>query len=179
MIYIKIGKTIKLNEIMESMEDYKKEVKKMENEAIYEESGVAYLNKDDLVFLHDNQVKQFGGSYGIRDEALLDSVSVAPYQSVFGQDLYPSVFDKAAKYLYDFSAYQIFIDGNKRSGLCSATMFLHLNGYDLDLDFSEVYDLTMDVANGAITDTKDIASFLQDHAIQISNEPLIDDIELE
>lgn len=158
------------------MDNIRKEEESIE---LFENSGVTYLTKDDLQFLHDTEVEQFGGLYGVRDEALLDSVSKAPYQSVFGQDLYPSVFDKAAKYLYDFSTYQIFLDGNKRSGLCTAAMFLKMNGYELDMDFSQVYDLTMKVANGQIESIEEISSIFEEHAISKQNNLVIDDFEKE
>lgn len=144
------------------MEAYTKECEDFE---LYENSGVTYLTKDDLVFLHDHQIKEFGGIYGARDEGLLDSVSKAPYQSCFGSDLYPSIFDKAAKYLYDFSTYQVFLDGNKRAGLCTSSMFLKMNGYDLNMDYSQVYGLTMDLANGKIQSLEEISNILERNSV--------------
>lgn len=137
---------------------------------LFADTDIEYMTKNDLITLHDNQVYQFGGILGVRDEALLDSVSKAPYQGVFGQELYPTVFDKAAKYLFDFANYQIFLDGNKRTGLSTATMLLEMNGYELDMDFSEVYDLTMQIANGKITEIADVSKILEENAVQIEME---------
>lgn len=144
---------------------------------MFENSGVIYLTNDDLTFLHDIEIEQFGGIYGIRDEGLLDSVSVAPYQNVFGKELYPTIFDKAAKYLYDFSRYQIFLDGNKRSGLCISTAFLSMNGYQLNMDFSQVYDLTMKIANGKIDSLEKISSILKENSVSYLKEIDIEEIE--
>lgn len=144
------------------MDAYKKECEEYE---LYENSGVTFLTKEDLVFLHDSQIEEFGGIYGVRDEGLLDSVSKAPYQSCFGSDLYPSIFDKAAKYLYDFSTYQVFLDGNKRAGLCTASMFLKMNGYELDMNYAQVYQMTMDLANGNIQSLDEISKLLEKNSI--------------
>lgn len=144
------------------MDAYKKECEEYE---LYENSGVTFLTKEDLVFLHDSQIEEFGGIYGVRDEGLLDSVSKAPYQSCFGSDLYPSIFDKAAKYLYDFFTYQVFLDGNKRAGLCTASMFLKMNGYELDMNYAQVYQMTMDLANGNIQSLDEISKLLEKNSI--------------
>lgn len=162
MLCIKIGKTLDLQEILKNMDAYKKECEEYE---LYENSGVTFLTKEDLVFLHDSQIEEFGGIYGVRDEGLLDSVSKAPYQSCFGSDLYPSIFDKAAKYLYDFSTYQVFLDGNKRAGLCTASMFLKMNGYELDMNYAQVYQMTMDLANGNIQSLDEISKLLEKNSI--------------
>lgn len=115
--------------------------------------------------MHDKQIEEFGGIYGVRDGGLLDSVSKAPYQSCFGSDLYPSIFDKAAKYLYDFSTYQVFLDGNKRAGLCTASMFLKMNGYELDMNYTQVYEMTMSLANGDIQSLEEISKLLEKNSI--------------
>lgn len=162
MFCIKIGKTLNLQEILKNMDTYKKECEEYE---LYENSRVTFLTKEDLIFLHDSQIEEFGGIYGVRDEGLLDSVSKAPYQSCFGSDLYPSIFDKAAKYLYDFSTYQVFLDGNKRAGLCTASMFLKMNGYELDMNYAQVYQMTMDLANGNIQSLNEISKLLEKNSI--------------
>lgn len=162
MFYIKIGKTLDLQEILKNMDSFRKECEEFE---LYENSGVTYLTKEDLIFLHDKQIEEFGGIYGVRDEGLLDSVSKAPYQSCFGSDLYPTIFDKAAKYLYDFSTYQVFLDGNKRTGLCTASMFLKMNGYELDMNYTQVYEMTMNLANGNIQSLEEISNLLEKNSI--------------
>lgn len=162
MLCIKIGKTLDLQEILKNMDSFRKECEEFK---LYENSGATYLTKEDLIFLHDKQIEEFGGIYGVRDEGLLDSVSKAPYQSCFGSDLYPSIFDKAAKYLYDFSTYQVFLDGNKRTGLCTASMFLKMNGYELDMNYAQVYEMTMNLANGNIQSLEEISNLLEKNSI--------------
>lgn len=97
----------------------------------------------------------------IRDAGLLESVCQAPFQSVFGQDAYPTIFDKAAKYLLDFSRYQIYGDGNKRMGLAAATLLLAQNGIKLTLDENEAYNIVMDIATGKLDDIEVVADALK------------------
>ena len=176
MVCIKIGKRLKLQEILDSMKDYESKLEELE---LFASTDIICLSKEKIIKIHDNGVEEFGGIYGVRDEGLLDSVSKAPYQSCFGSDLYPSIFDKAAKYLYDFSTYQVFLDGNKRVGLGTSTMLLMANGYELNMDFSQVYDLTMDIANGKITEITDISKILEANSVKTINNNLESEIERE
>lgn len=134
------------------------------------EQSFAILSYDDIVMIHDEMVKMFGGSLGVRDVGLLESVCLSPYQSMFGQDLYPTIIDKAAKYAFDFANYQIFIDGNKRCGLATMTAFLNINGYDLTLSSEQQYFLMMNIANKVYVDSRDVAFILQDHVRFIDKE---------
>ena len=45
-----------------------------------------YLSKDQILLLHDKLIERYGGSYGVRDEGLLDSAVNAPFQSFDGND---------------------------------------------------------------------------------------------
>ena len=86
--------------------------------------------------------------------------------------LYPTIFDKAAKYAFDFANYQIFYDGNKRVALETAVDYLKLNRCELTLSADECYNMVMDIANGRIKDPSEISKIFQDHsyAIEISQE---------
>lgn len=114
--------------------------------------------------IHDEMVRIYGGMGGIRDNNLFLSVCDAPYQEVFGQVLYPTVYDKAAKILESFARYQIFYDGNKRTALESAVVYLAMNNVKLELSNEEAYELTMDIALGKYQDTFSISSYLKEHS---------------
>ena len=131
------------------------------------------LSVEDVEVIHDEVVAKYGGSYGVRDAGLLQSVCSAPYQSVFGADLYPTVFDKAAKILFDFANYQIFLDGNKRTGLVAAHTFLEENGFSLDLTATEAYNLTMDIAVGKIPEWQAVSEYIEEHSVMKSTAPLL------
>ena len=55
------------------------------------------LTKDQIILLHAQLIKETGGSDGIRDEGLLDSAILSPFQSFDGKELYPSVLEKGAR----------------------------------------------------------------------------------
>ena len=121
------------------------------------------LSVEELNQIHDAMIAAFGGTPEIRDAGLLESVSSAPFQSVFGVDAYPTVFDKAAKYLLDFSRYQIYADGNKRMGIGAASVFLLTNGFHLTLPEESMYNLVMDIATGKIEEVSQVADILKDN----------------
>ena len=127
--------------------------------------GKIILTKDNLTDIHDYGIEKYGGLYGVRDENLLDSVSKAPYQDMFGSELYPTPFDKAAKYLVDFARYQIFLDGNKRTGLYASVTYLKMNNIKLELSSMDMYNMTMNIANGKITEASDVSRIFRENSV--------------
>lgn len=77
----------------------------------------------------------------VADEGLLQAAVARPRASVFGDDAYPTLWDKAAALLHSLAHNHAFVDGNKRTAWVSAWAFLRLNGIDLpdvyDVDFAE------------------------------------------
>ncbi len=128
------------------------------------------ITKKEIIEIHDYMVYKHGGSYGIRDKGLFESTCEAPYQKVFGMDPYPTIWDKAAKYLFDFSNYQIFIDGNKRTGIGVCDAFLKKNGISLTLTPEQTYNLVMDIANHKYNDSPDLVQILKDNFVFIDKE---------
>ena len=86
-----------------------------------------FLTVEQVLKIHEMQLKAFGGSEGIRDYAGLASAIEQPKSTYGGDDLYPSVFDKAAVYAFHISQAQAFVDGNKRTGLHACLTFLAVN----------------------------------------------------
>lgn len=126
---------------------------------------VETLTKTDIMEIHDTLIERIGGSFGIRDNNLLESVVTAPYQCVFDNELFPTIFDKAGKYMFDFCNYQVFVDGNKRTGIASAEIFLNNNGYEMTFTNEEIYNLAINIATGRITDAKEVGDLIETHVI--------------
>lgn len=124
------------------------------------------FDREDIEQIHNFGLEKYGGANGVIDENLLNSVIVNPYEEFFGQTLYPTVFDKAAKYMFDFSNYQVFRDGNKRVGIDTADEYLKANGYNLNMSFSECYQVAMNIANHTYTEPSEISEILQAHSVQ-------------
>lgn len=83
----------------------------------------------------------------VRDLGLLESAVLRPQSSLFGADAYPSLPEKAAALLESVAANHALVDGNKRLCLIAVTVFLDLNGFELDLSDDEAFDLVMSVAD--------------------------------
>jgi death-on-curing protein len=109
---------------------------------------VKYLTIQQILFIHYRVTEEAGGSHGIRDTALLES-AIHRISSTFDQkDLYPDVFLKAAALMQSLIKNHPFIDGNKRTAITSASIFLSLNGRHLTADNKELELFTMKAASG-------------------------------
>ena len=88
---------------------------------------------------------------GIRDLGLIESAVNAPFQTFCGQDLYPTIFDKAAQLAYGLTENHGFVDGNKRAAIHSMMVYLLLNGFDLTAEEDEIFNVSMNLAAGKIS----------------------------
>lgn len=100
--------------------------------------------------IHRVQIERFGGSLGLRDEGLLESALAQPPASFGHEFLHPGLVDMATAYLFHIVSNHPFVDGNKRTGLAAALVFLDINGVPIRHGTAELYALTMDVARSAI-----------------------------
>ncbi|MQY19447.1 Toxin Doc [Nocardia sp. RB20] len=75
------------------------------------------------------------GAAEVRDYGLLDSALARPQSSVFGQDAYPDVWQKAAALMESLARNHALVDGNKRISWYATWVFLQLNGHKLDANF--------------------------------------------
>lgn len=74
------------------------------------------LSKRQVVMLHEQLIRETGGTAGIRDDGLLESALEAPFQEFGGVSVYPSVQQKAARLGFGLVKNHPFVDGNKRIG---------------------------------------------------------------
>ena len=113
-------------------------------------SAVRYLTLEEVLYIHVNQIDEYGGSHGIRDEGLLESAIAQPLAGFGDQEFHKDLLDKAAAYLFYLCKNHPFIDGNKRVALAVSLVFLDLNRIDLNDPEEALYDLTIGVASGNI-----------------------------
>lgn len=76
-------------------------------------------------------IDETGGSHGIRDYHALAVLEDLPKQKAFGREFYPTAFDKAAVYARNIIGAHPFVDGNKRTAMTAAAVFLEDNGYQI------------------------------------------------
>lgn len=103
------------------------------------------------------------GTGGISDVGLIESACARPRATAFGDDAYPSIWEKAAALLQSLARNHAFIDGNKRTAWLAAATFLGVNGHPADdplADEDAAEELVLAVATSAMRDIPSIASEL-------------------
>ena len=120
----------------------------------------------DIHELHTQLEDEFVLSPGVRDENLLASAVNTPFQTFMGNDLYPSIYDKAAQLCYGIANNHPFTDSNKRTALHSMYVYLIINGYDITATQQDVENLIINVAAGNMTNVE-LAQWLRDNTIQL------------
>jgi len=119
-----------------------------------------FLSIADALKIHEFQITKYGGSLGVRDHGLLDSALNMP-QSSFGNEwAHETIFLMAAAYLFHVSKNHPFVDGNKRTSLACALIFLDMNSYKLQADENALEKLVLDTATGKLS-KDDIAAFFE------------------
>lgn len=108
---------------------------------------IRFLLADVLNF--HSQLEEKGS--GIRDLGLIESAVNAPFQTFGEQDLYPTIFDKAAQIAYGLTKNQGFVDGNKRAAIHSMMVYLLLNDFDIIADEDEIFQVAMSLAAGKMS----------------------------
>ena len=124
-------------------------------------------SKAQVLRLHEDIVAVSGGSAGLRDEGALDSALAQPFASFGGQDLYPTLIDKAAALGFSLINNHPFIDGNKRIGHAVMVIFLRLNGLDMEAPMDEQERLILSVAAGEM-DRDGFNAWLREHVVSLS-----------
>ena len=105
-----------------------------------------HLSVETVREIHAEALKQFGGLNGVRDENLLASAVLAPQSSFGGKSPYSDIVDVAAAYLFYICRNHPFLDGNKRTAMLAAIVFLRLNGIEPRPDSERWEKLMLDVA---------------------------------
>lgn len=120
-----------------------------------------FLTVADVFTIHEEQIEEYGGIHGIRDENLLESAVMMPQASFGGEYLHSDLFEMASAYAFHIAENQPFLDGNKRTALVSCLVFLDINGFEiLDKDM-RLYDAMIAIANKQM-DKYDLAGLLRE-----------------
>lgn len=125
-----------------------------------------YLTPQQILVVHDQVIKRFGGSFGVRDVGLLESACGRPQASFDGQDLYKTIFEKSAALIHSLLKNHPFVDGNKRTSLSSAGIFLRMNGYKLINSHEKEVKFTMNIENESLS-FEEIAIWLKKNVEKI------------
>src|SRR3989338_2737587 len=120
---------------------------------------VRYLTLSEVLEIHTHQIDTYGGSHGIREQGFLEFACAQPMMSFSGHERYAPLFEKASAYAFFITKNHPFIDGNKRTGLHCALVFLYLNGIEIEIDQKELYKETITLTTGK-KDLRDFAATL-------------------
>src|SRR5271154_2644843 len=105
-----------------------------------------FLSLEKILEIHQIQIREFGGSDGIRDIGLLQSATSMPQAQFGGQYLHANLYEMAAAYLYHLALNHPFVDGNKRVGSMAADIFLLMNGIQSTIKEADFVEMTLKVA---------------------------------
>ncbi|TRV81547.1 type II toxin-antitoxin system death-on-curing family toxin [Streptomyces sp. 130] len=119
-----------------------------------------YLSSEDVLVIAEHACPDM--RVVLRDAGLLESAAHRPSASMFGQEAYPDVLDKAAALLQSLAVNHPFFDGNKRTAWLSCVTFLAMNGIDLRPDIDAAERLVIAVATGEADEVAVIAKGLRE-----------------
>lgn len=108
-----------------------------------------FLQLGEVVQIHDDQIARYGGAPGMRDPGLLSSAVAAPRAGTEEGYLHADLFQMAAAYLFHIVRDHPFVDGNKRTGVVAAIVFLRMNDLRLEADQDDLEALVRRVASGS------------------------------
>ena len=125
-------------------------------------AGPVWIGREVVLAIHDEQLAEHGGQPGVRDRGLLESAMARPQdQFAYGEQ---SIARLAASYAFGISRNHPFLDGNKRTSLVVAELFLDLNGLELTASDAECVTTFLQLAAGEITDAE-LAEWIASHCV--------------
>jgi death-on-curing protein len=107
-----------------------KQLLSLEKAGKIKHSSMRWLEPNQVLRVHDEMIAEFGGEPGLLDKGKVDTaIERAKHSVVMGKDVFPTILHKAASIMHQILLYHPFLDGQKRTGISSAFIFLGLNGY--------------------------------------------------
>jgi death-on-curing protein len=117
----------------------------------------------EVLEIHSDQIERYGGSQGLRDLGLLRAAVSMPAATFGAQFLHEDLHAMAAAYLFHITQNHPFVDGNKRTGVVAALVFLNLNGIEVEASERNLEKVVLGVAEGKVKKAE-LADFFRRHA---------------
>jgi len=127
---------------------------------------IKFLTLAEVLMILEDQLRNYGGVYGVRDLNLLSSAIYMPESGFDGNYLHETVPAMAAAYAYHICQNHPFIDGNKRVALTCSLVFLDINGYEFNCEDEILYNKIMDTAKNEVK-KKDLIIFYEKYSTKI------------
>lgn len=122
-----------------------------------------YLTLEQLLQLHALVLLKDGGLDAVRDLGRLESATASQQQEVFGEELYATVFEKAAALIRGIISDHAFVDGNKRTAMLAGLTLVELNRHVFRAEQGELEDFAVKIAVEHLT-VGEIAAWLEAHS---------------
>lgn len=122
-----------------------------------------YVSAEDALVLHAFVVDETGGSHGVRDVGMLQFALERARTAFGGNEVFSSVFEKAAATLESIARNHPFVDGNKRTALAVAIRTLELNGYEFEARNPDIVRFMVRVVAKHL-EVPEIATWLKRHS---------------
>ena len=123
-----------------------------------------YLTLNDVLEVHRKVMAQSGGAEGLMSLSALESALAQPQMTFGGEDLYPTLVDKAVALGYALIKNHPFLDGNKRTGHAAMEVFLVLNGHEILATVDEQESVVLQVAASEM-DREEFTTWLHAHIV--------------
>lgn len=113
-----------------------------------------FIDWDDALLVHEDSLLNYGGRIGLPQPGALESALDAPrnlfHYQVHDWENREAIALMASTYWVHVALAHAFADGNKRVGFSCAILFLYTNGYEIEMDEDEAYELGIAVAQRQI-----------------------------
>jgi death-on-curing protein len=110
-----------------------------------------FLDLEDVLEFHRQGLERWGGTEGVRDQGALEAAIAQPQATFDGEYLYQDLFSMAAAYAFHIGEAQAFLDGNKRTGVLAAIVFLDTNGFRIPEQEDVLYLAMIEIAERKMT----------------------------
>jgi death-on-curing protein len=126
-----------------------------------------YLDADEVILLQQGVIARSGGLSGIKDRGLVESAVAQPQMTFGGQELYPTLAEKAAALGFSLACNHGFEDGNKRIGHAAMEVFLVLNGHEIAAPVDEQEDVFLRLAGGQMS-RDEFTDWVRHHVVPLT-----------
>jgi death-on-curing protein len=126
-----------------------------------------YLTVGEVLEIYNRVIKQSGGGVGIRDLGALESAVAQPRMTFNGDELYPTIVEKASALGFSLIQNHPFIDGNKRAGHAAMESFLMFNDHEISASVDEQVEIILGVASGKV-DRVAFTEWLKNHIVDLT-----------
>ena len=130
--------------------------------------SILYLTEAEIILVNERMVAKYGGLHGVKDIHMLGLAAGRPQMSIGFHDAYRTIFDKAAALFDSIIRNHPFLDGNKRTSLFSAILFLESNGWSVIFKRKEGVKFTRKVHDNRLS-VEEISNWLKIHSEKPKN----------